>query len=199
MTTPVGIQDPVLRTADYVLSRLTSYFGNRPEQFRIFMDGNVKAEGWLPAEAYAALSGPVSRSTVKVNLVRGKAQGSDKFDPDLELDINKEFHQLAVVPVLTSADEPMSVQVEKRLASYFQWLTGPLAPRAMLYVLAWPASTDDADWKAAIAKAQSSYNAKPFGQMQFVIPRPPRPMVRAAAAMFLPASRVPAEPARARE
>ncbi|MBI4203073.1 MAG: hypothetical protein HY532_08185 [Chloroflexi bacterium] len=196
MTTQV-LTDPVLRTADYVLSRLTSYFGNRPEHFRMFMDGNVKAEGWLPAEAFIALSGPVSRSAIRVNMVRGKAQGSDKFDPDIELDIDKEFHQLAVVPVLTSADEPLSRQVERNLAQHFRWLTGPIAPRAMLYLMVWPSSNEDADWKAAMAKAEQLYGAKPFGDAQFVIPRPPRQMIRGAAALFLPANRVPARAAAA--
>jgi hypothetical protein len=162
------------------------------------MDGNLKAEGWLPAEAYVALTGPVSRSAVKVNMVRGKVQGSSKFDPDLELDINKEFHQLAVVPVLTSPDEPLSAQVEKNLGPYFQWLTGPIASRAMLYLLVWPASIEEADWKAAVTKAEQKYNAKPFGAMQFVIPRPPRQMVHGSAALFLPANRVPAPPAPSR-
>lgn len=197
MTT--GITDPVLRAADYVLSRLTSYFGNRPDHFRAFMDGNVKAEGWLPAEAYIALTGPVSRSSIKISMVRGKAQGSSKFDPDLEIDINREFHQLCVVPVLTSADEPFAAQVDKNLEPYFKWLTGPLAPRAMLYLMVWPASIEEADWKAAVTKIEQKYNAKPFGEMQFVIPRPPRQMIRGSAGLFLPAARVPARAAAPRE
>ena len=190
MTTQTS--DPALQTADYVLSRLTSWFGNRPDHFNAFIDGNVKAEGWLPAEAYFALTGPVSKTSVTVAQVRGKSQGSSKFDPDLELDIDRESHQLAVVPALTSADEPLSKQVESNLSETFEWLNGPLSPRAMVYLLAFPGSTNDDDWKAAVAKIEEKYNAKPVGEMEFVIPRPPRTMVRAAAAVFLPASRVPA-------
>lgn len=189
MTTQTA--DPVLQTADYILSRLTSWFGNRPDYFSAFIDGNIRAEGWLPAEAYYALSGPVSRQSAKVAMVRGKAQGSSKFDPDLELDINRESHQLAVVPVLTSPDEPLVQQIENNLSEVFEWLTGSLSSRTMLYLLAFPSGTQSEEWSNAVAKAEEKYNAKPVGQMQFVIPRPPREMVRAAAGVFVEASRVP--------
>lgn len=183
---------PALQTAEYILSRLTSWFGNRTDHFSGFMDGNVRADGWLPAEAYFALSGPVSRKAINVTMVRGKAQGGDKFDPDIEIDIDHEFHQLAVVPVLTTADEPLSAQIEGRLAETFEWLNGPLKPRAMIYLLAFPNGLEDDEWKAGLAKAEEKYEAKTIGQMEFVIPRPPRVMLRGAAALFLHASRVPA-------
>jgi len=186
--------DPALQTADYILSRLTSYFGNRPDYFSAFIDGNVRAEGWLPAEAFFALSTPVARQSAKVSMVRGKAQGSAKFDPDLELDINQEAHQLAVVPVLASADEPLSDQMDKGLAETFEWL-GNLKARSMIYLLAFPTGMNDDDWKAALAKAEEKYQARAVGQMEFVIPRPPRAMVRGAAAVFLHVSRVPQEEA----
>lgn len=179
-----------LQTADYLLSRLTSHFGNKARELSAFIDGGVHAEGWLPAEAYAALSGPQARKAAKVTIVRGKAQGSAKFDPDLEFDIDREYHQLAVVPVLTSADSPLSDQLDKNLAQAFQWL-GKLKARSMVYVLAFPASVDDDDWKAALAKAEEKYEARAIGDMQFVIPRPPRSMVRGAAALFLHTSRAP--------
>ena len=191
MTTETAA-DPALQTANYVLSRLTTWFGNRTDHFSGFIDGNVRAEGWLPAEAYFALTGPVSRAAINITMVRGKAQGGDKFDPDLEIDIDHEFHQLAVVPALTTADEPLSTQIEGRLAETFEWLNGPLKPRAMIYLLAFPSGLEDADWTAAMAKAEERYEAKTIGQMEFVIPRPPRAMIRGAAALFLHASRVPA-------
>lgn len=191
MTTQASA-DPALKTADYILSRLTSYFGNRPDRFSAFIDGNVQAEGWLPAEAYFALSTPVARGSVRVVTVRGKAQGSARFDPDLELDINGEIHQLAVVPVLTTADEPLADQLDKGLARTFQWL-GRLKARSMIYLLAFPDGIEDDDWKAALAKAEEKYAAKATGQLQFVIPRPPRVMARASAAVFLHSSRVPKE------
>ncbi|MBI4201319.1 MAG: hypothetical protein HY531_03395 [Chloroflexi bacterium] len=192
--------DRALQTADYILSRLTSYFGNRSNHFSAFIDGNVHADGWLPAEAYFALSTPQARKSTKVTFVRGKAQGSTRFDPDLELEINHEVHQLAVVPVLATADNPLADQMDKGLAEVFQWL-GRLKARSMLYMVAFPAGIEDADWKAALAKAEQKYQTRALGQLQFVIPRPPRPMVRAAAALFLHASRVPkqAPPAPGRE
>lgn len=185
--------DATLETADYVLSRLTSWFGSKPDHFSSFIDGNVKAEGWLPSEAYHALNLPVSRGTIKVSMVRGKAQGNSKFDPDLELDINKEAHQLSVVPVLTSADVPLAKQIENNLSEVFEWLQ-KLKTRAMIYMLAFPNSISDEDWREGILKASEKYQAKSIGEMQFVIPRPPRSMVRGSATVFLHESRVPSEP-----
>lgn len=185
--------DATLETADYVLSRLTSWFGSKPDHFSSFIDGNVKAEGWLPSEAYHALNLPVSRGTIKVSMVRGKAQGNSKFDPDLELDINKEAHQLAVVPVLTSADVPLAKQIENNLSEVFEWLQ-KLKTRAMIYMLAFPNSISDEDWQEGLLKASEKYQAKSIGEMQFVIPRPPRSMVRGSATVFLHESRVPSEP-----
>lgn len=184
--------DQGLQTADYILSRLTSYFGNRPDRFSAFMDGNVRAEGWLPSEAYFALSSPVSRGSTNIVTVRGKSQGSAKFDPDMELDIDREVHQLAVVPVLTTADEPLSAQLDKGLAEVFEWL-GKLKARSMIYLLAFPGGLESDEWKAALAKAEEKYEAKAIGQLEFVIPRPPRVMERGSAAVFVHSSRVPKE------
>ncbi len=189
MTTETA--DAALRTAQYVLDRLTTWFGQRPDEFSAFIDGNVRAEGWLPAEAFYALSGPVSRLSIQVSMVRGKAQGSSTFDPDFELDIEHESHQLAVVPVLTSPGESLSDQLDTNLAEVFKWLGGAMKPKAMIYMLAFPAGVDDDEWKAALAKAEEKYEAKSFGEQQFVIPRPPRAMVRGSAALFLHSSRVP--------
>ena len=183
--------DAALHTAEYVLSRLTSWFGNRPDHFSAFIDGKVKAEGWLPAEAYFALTGPVSRSSITVSSVAGKSQGSATFAPDMELDIEKESHQLAVIPVLTSDDQPLSAQVDTVLAESLTWLTGQGSAKTILYLIAFPGSTDDDDWKAAVAKIEQKCGAKPIGEMQFVVPRPPRTMLRAAAAVFVAGDRLP--------
>ena len=183
--------DPALQTADYILSRLTSYFGNKPDYFNAFIDGKLPGQGWLPSEAFFALTSPVARRTTKVTMVRGKAQGSSKFDPDLEIDINREFHQLAVVPVFVSADNPLTDQVGNGLRETFEWLSGAMKARAMVYLLAFPSSLDDDGWKTALTNAEEQYHAKIVGQMEFVIPRPPRQMARAAAAVFMHASRIP--------
>ncbi|MEK7777342.1 MAG: hypothetical protein AAB303_01790 [Chloroflexota bacterium] len=180
-----------IQVADYILSRLTSYLGNRPDYFAAFIDGNVRGEGWLPAEAFFALSTPVARKTAKVFAVRGKSQGSAKFEPDLEIGIGREHHQLAVIPALATADRPLSAQLDRELAEAFQWVT-KLKARSMLYLVAYPSSLEDKDWKAALAKAEQKYHVKPLGQMEFMIPRAPRPLIRAAVALFLEESRVPA-------
>ena len=189
MVTEAPSTDATLQTASYILSRLTSWFGSKPDHFSSFIDGKVKAEGWLPSEAYHALTLPVSRGIVKVSMVRGKSQGDSKFDPDLELDINKEAHQLSVIPVLTSADAPLAKQIENNLSEVFEWLQ-KLKTRAMIYMLAFPNSIYDEDWKAGIIAASEKYQAKPREEMQFVIPRPPRSMVRGSATVFLHESRI---------
>ena len=185
--------DPVLQICDYILSRLTTYFGSRPDHFSSFIDGGVKGHGWFPSEAYVALASPVSRKTIKIAAVRGAAQGETKFNPDLEIGIDGEAHQLAVVPVLTSPDEPLAHQVEKELTEAFRWL-GKMKARSMIYLLAFPGGLNDEGWKTGVAKAEELYEAKSVGQMQFVIPRPPRQMTWASAAVLLHASRVPEPP-----
>ncbi len=196
MTTEAPPAD--MQVADYILSRLTSYLGNRPDYFAAFIDGNVRGEGWLPAEAFFALSTPVARKTTKVSAVRGKSQGSAKFDPDLEIDIDHEYHQLAVIPALATADRPLSAQLDNELAEAFQWVT-KLKARSMLYLVAFPSSLEDSDWKAALDKAAQQYHVKPFGQMEFMIPRAPKPLIRAAVALFMEESRVPEKPTQGAE
>ena len=191
MATNTPFTDPALQTADYILSRLTTWFGSKAEHFDSFIDGNVRAEGWFPAKAFFALSTPVARQTVTVSAVRGKAQGSAGFDPDMEIDINQEAHQLAVVPVLTSADQPLADQIDKGLAETFEWL-GKLKARSMVYLVAFPNSIEDEEWKVGLDRAAEKYQAKPVGQMEFLLPRPPLTMTRVVvAAAFLHESRVP--------
>ena len=126
-------------------------------------------------------------------VVRGPAQGEAKFNPDLEIGISGEAHQLAIVPVLTSADEPLAHQIEKELPEIFLWLD-KMKERSIIYLLAFPGGLSDEGWKAGLAKAEELYRAKPVGQMQFVIPRPPRQMVWASAAVLIHASRMPEPP-----
>jgi hypothetical protein len=124
--------------------------------------------------------------------VRGKAQGGAGFEPDIEISVGNDAHQLAVIPALTTASEPLAALIEGRLAETFEWLTGSSKSTAMIYLLAFPAGLESDEWTAGLAKAEEKYQAKPIGQLEFVIPRPPRLMVRGAAAVFLHASRVPA-------
>lgn len=196
MTTEAPPAD--MQIADYILSRLTSYFGNRPDYFAAFVDGNVRGEWWLPAEAFFALTTPVARKTTTVSAVRGRSQGSVKFEPDLEIDIDHEYHQLAVIPVLTTADRPLSAQLDAELAEAFQWVPKQKA-RSMLYLVAFPNSVEDDDWKAALDKAAQQYHVKPFGQMEFMIPRAPKQMIKAAVALFVEESRVPDKPTQGTE
>ena len=83
--------------------------------------------------------------------------------------------------------------MEKGLAEAFQWLSNMKA-RSIIYLLAFPAGLQDEGWQAGLAKAEEVYQAKALGQMQFVLPRPPKPMLHASAAVLLHASKVPAPP-----
>lgn len=192
MTTEVS-PGSVLQTCNYILSRLTTYFGSRPDHLSSFIDGAVKGHGWFPAEAYVALTSPIPRKSVKILAVRGPAQGEAKFNPDLEIGIRGEAHQLAIVPVLTSADESLAHQIEKELPETFLWL-GKMKERSIIYLLAFPGGLNDEGWKTGLARAEELYGAKSVGQMQFVIPRPPRQMLWASAAVLIHASRMPEPP-----
>ena len=133
----------------------------------------------------------MASKSAKVSAVRGKVQGSAKFDPDLEIDINHEYHQLAVIPALASADRPLSAQLDRELAPAFEWVA-KLKARSMLYLVAFPSGLEDKEWKAAVAKAAEKYHVKPFGQMEFMIPQAPKAMIKAATVLFMEESCVPA-------
>ena len=164
-----------------------------PKGQLVLITGASSGLGKAAALHMAARGYPVigtGRSVERLAALQKEASESALPMVGVELDINSEAHQLAVVPVLTTADEPLSDQIDKGLATTFEWL-GKMKARSMIYLLAFPSGMNDDDWKAALAKAEEKYQAKAIGQMQFVIPRPPRSMVRAAAAVFLHASRIP--------
>ena len=179
-----------VKTGEYLLSRLTSWFGNRPDYFSAFIDRNVGGYGWLPAEAYYALSGPVSSISANVTAVRGNSQGEGGFSPDIEIDIDKEAHQVAVVPALVTPDKYLTTLVDCGLGGALEWASCVLKDRAIVYLLAFPSGIETEDWTNALAKAEEKYQLKALDSMQFVIPRPPREMARGAATVLMHSSRV---------
>ena len=180
----------IIQASNYILSRLTTYFGSRPDHFGSFIKGNFKAHGWLPAEAYVALTSSVAQKVVKVTQVRGASQGESKFNPDLEIEVEGEFHQLAILPVLTTPDRPLTLLAEQDLSETFLWLN-KLKTRALVFLLAFPGGLEDEGWKAGLERLKELYEASAVGQFQFVIPRPPQQMIRASTALFLHTSQIP--------
>ena len=183
----------IIQASNYILSRLTTYFGSRPDHFGSFIKGNFKAHGWLPAEAYVALTSSVAQKVVKVTQVRGASQGESKFNPDLEIEVEGEFHQLAILPVLTTPDRPLTLLAEQDLSETFLWLN-KLKTRALVFLLAFPGGLEDEGWKAGLERLKELYEASALGQFQFVIPRPPQQMIRASTALFLHTSQIPDPP-----
>jgi hypothetical protein len=183
----------IIQASNYILSRLTTYFGSRPDHFGSFIKGNFKAHGWLPAEAYVALTSSVAQKVVKVTQVRGASQGESKFNPDLEIEVAGEFHQLAVLPALTTPDRPLNLLAEQDLSETFLWLN-KLKTRAIVFLLAFPGGLEDEGWKAGLERLKELYEASAVGQFQFVIPRPPQQMIRASTALFLHTSQIPDPP-----
>lgn len=183
----------IIQASNYILSRLTTYFGSRPDHFGSFIKGNFKAHGWLPAEAYVALTSSVAQKVVKVTQVRGASQGESKFNPDLEIEVEGEFHQLAILPALTTPDRPLTLLAEQDLSETFLWLN-KLKTRALVFLLAFPGGLEDEGWKAGLERLKELYEASAVGQFQFVIPRPPQQMIRASTALFLHTSQIPDPP-----
>jgi hypothetical protein len=179
-----------IKTGEYLLSRLTSWFGNRPDYFSSFMDRNVGAYGWLPAEAYYALSGPVSSLSVDITAVRGNSQGEGGFSPDIEINIDNEAHQVAVVPALVTPDKNLTTLVGEGLGGALEWASGIMKDRAIVYLLAFPSGIETEDWASALSKSEEKYQLKALDSMQFVIPRPPREMSRGTATVLIHSSRL---------
>jgi hypothetical protein len=181
----------VQTTMDYVLARLATCFGQKADNFADFIAMGLRAEGWYATEAVRHLSGPAAGDLVKVEQVRGPAQGDAGFNPDLQLNIGGQSYQLAIKPMLLQAEADIPHYFSQELPDLFRWL-GSLGDRAALLTIAFPCSTADKAWTDAVGEAEASYGVKVTGQTEFVVPRPPLPMVKACVALWRHSSAVPA-------
>ena len=182
----------VQMTMDYVLARLATCFGQKADNFADFIAMGLRAEGWYATEAVRYLAGPAAGNLVKVEQVRGPAQGDSGFNPDLQLNIGGQSYQLAIKPMLLKGEEGIAHYFSQELPDLFRWLDN-LRDRAALLTIAFPCSTADKEWTDAAGEAESAYGVQITGQTEFVVPRPPLPMVKASVALWRHSSAVPAE------
>ena len=181
----------VQMTMDYVLARLATCFGQKADNFADFIAMGLRAEGWFATEAVRYLAGPAAGNLVKVEQVRGPAQGDAGFNPDLQLNIGGQSYQLAIKPILVEGEAGISHYFSQELPGLFRWLDN-LRDRAALLTIAFPCSTGDKEWTDAVGEAESACGVKVTGQTEFVVPRPPLPMVKACVALWRHGSSVPA-------
>lgn len=181
----------VQHAMDYILARLATAFGQKADNFADFMSMNLRADGWFTSEALHYLSGSAARNLVKVEQVRGPAQGDSGFNPDLQLSIAGQSYQVAIKSMPVYGENDLPYYFSQELHDTFQWL-GDLSDRAVLVTLAFPCSTSDPSWTDAVVAAESAHGVKLTGQTEFVVPRPPLPMVKACIGLWRHSSVVPA-------
>ena len=180
----------VQHVMDYILARLATSFGQKADNFVDFIAMGLRAEGWFATEALHYLSGAAAKHMVKVEQVRGPAQGDGGFNPDLQLNILGESHQLAIKSMPISGGMDIAHYFSNELPDTFRWLAD-LRDRAALFTVAYPCSTTEQGWVDAARAAEDSFGVKLTGQTEFVIPRPPLPMVKACVALWRHASVMP--------
>ena len=170
-----------------MLSRLATFYGQKSDHVAKFVEKGLRAEGWFAIEAVMTLTSPTASRMVWVEEVRGRSQGDVGFNPDIQLRIGTESHQLAIksMPLLGGLDIPHYFSDE--LPALFQWLDN-LKERAVLLTIAYPCSPTDEAWREAVSKAESALPVKVAGQTEFVVPRPPLPQVNACITMWRHAS-----------
>jgi len=180
----------VQHAMDYILARLATSFGQKADNFADFISADLRAEGWSSTEALHYLSGAAASHLIKVEQIRGPAQGDVGFNPDLQLGIAGQSHQLAIKSMPVSGGMDILHYFAEDLHDPFHWL-GDLKDRAALVTIAYPCSTADQSWIDAVAAAESGHGVKLTGQTEFVVPRPPLPMVKVCIGLWRHASVVP--------
>ena len=181
--------DRVRQALDYVLSRLATFYGQKTDQVAMFVGKGLRAEGWFAIEAVTNLSSPTASHMVSVEEVRGRSQGDAEFNPDIQIKIGTESHQLAIKSMPLSGNLDIPHYFSDELPGLFQWLDN-LKERAVLFTIAYPCSATDEAWTNAVSKAESALPVKVVGQKEFVVPRPPLPQVKACITMWRHASAV---------
>jgi hypothetical protein len=179
MTTEApAAQAEVKRAYEYILGRLTTAYSSRADHFRRFIERGLRAEGWFPMEALVALTGQLASSVLQVENVRGKAAGDTDFNPDLEIKIGTQSHQIAIKSLPLTPERDAAYYFSKELPCLFQWVNS-LKERFALVTVAYPCSIETPQWKEQVEKAEEAHQVKVIGQSEFYVPMPPRPLQKA--------------------
>ena len=188
MASADGSQAPrVDQALDYVLSRLATSYGQKADQIAKFIARGLRAEGWFAMEALHYLTNSTAVHTLRVEEVRGRSQGESGFNPDLQLRIGAQSHQLSIKSMPIVGELDYSRYFTNELPPLFQWMND-LKERAALVTIAYPCSMRDEPWCQGVSAAEEAYGVTVVGQTDFVVPRPPLPMARACVALWRHAS-----------
>ena len=184
MTSATGAQAPDLDQAfDYVLSRLATCYGQKADQVAKLIARGLRAEGWFAVEALHYLTNSTASHVLRVEEVRGRARGEGGFDPDLQLGIGSQSHQLSIKSMPITGEMDPSRYCADELPPIFRWMND-LKERAALVTIAYPCSMGDEAWIEGVSKAEETYGVTVVGQTDFVVPRPPLPMAKACVALW---------------
>lgn len=179
--------DPVAHALDYVLSRLTTYYGQKADYLAGFIGLGLRAEGWFAMEALQTLSTSSAAHVVRVEEVRGRSQGEAEFSPDLQLGIGSQSHQLAIKSLPLKGELDIAHYFSHELPPLFRWLDR-LKERAALVTIAYPCSTKDERWASSVSAAEEANAVKVAGQREFIVPRPPLPLATVCISLWRHAS-----------
>ena len=182
-TAPDSPAAQVERAFEYILSRLATSYGQKADQIAEFIARGLRAEGWFAMEALHYLTNTTAAKVIQVEQVRGRSQGESEFNPDLQIRIGAQSHQLAIksMPLLGELDIPHYFATE--LPPLFKWMDD-LKDRAALLTIAYPCSMGDDGWRESVSTAESAHRVSVVGETDFVVPRPPLPMAKACIALW---------------
>ena len=175
---------------DYVLSRLATHYAQKAGQIARFIEWGLRAEGWFAMEAFHNLATSTAGREVQVEAVRGRSQGEAEFNPDLQLRIGSQSHQIAIKSLPIRGERNIPHYFSTELPSLFQWVTA-LKERAALVTIAYPCSLTDEAWTEAVSRAEADHQMKAVEHKEFVVPRPPLPQVKACLSLWRHSSMVP--------
>ena len=168
---------------DYILSRLATSYGQKADQIGKFIARGLRAEGWFAMEALHYLTNSTAAHALQVEEVRGRSQGESGFNPDLQIRIEDQSHQLAIKSMPISGELFYPHYFANELPPVFQWMND-LKERAALVTIAYPCSMQDEAWSEGVSGAEQVHGVALVGQTDFVVPRPPLPMAKACIALW---------------
>ena len=180
-------EDQVAHALEYVLSRLTTYYGQKADYLAGFIGRGLRAEGWFAMEALQTLSASSAAHTVQVEEVRGRSQGAAEFSPDLQIGIAGQSHQLAIKSLPLKGELDIDHYFSRELPPLFRWLDR-LKERAALVTIVYPCSAKDERWVASVSAAEEASAVKVAGQREFIVPRPPLPLATVCVSLWRHAS-----------
>ena len=175
---------------EYVLSRLATCYAQKGEYITRFIERGLSADGWFAIEALHNLPAGTASGVLRVEVVRGQSRAERDFNPDLQLGIDAQSHQLAIKSLVIVGGLDIPHYFAQEMPPLFRWLND-LPQRAALITISYPCAMASEVWTEAVKSAHDEHAVSVAAQMEFVVPRPPLPQVRATVALWRHASVVP--------